>query len=237
MKTFFLFALSSILLTTTKVDQPNKPNGGYYVLAKSGLRLRAAADLDAQKKATIPFGAKVEIIEPALEQDMLVDNFPGGMAKVKYGDLTGFVFDGYLCKMPVRQKIENDLNNYKEWVRGKGGYILFENCERDYDGYYQSEQIIIPYITDWAEVYLLAKTLFDLPFDFPKASTKAEETFENPKKGEYVWEDSLTIERDETGKIKQITRYLRSEGGGITIMIEEDGQQNSLRISKTEIAD
>ncbi|MEO0340516.1 MAG: SH3 domain-containing protein [Bacteroidota bacterium] len=237
MKIFFLLVLSTLTLISTKPSETTKPNGSYYVLAKSGLRLRAAADLDSQKKATIPFGAKVELIEAASAADMLVDNLPGGMAKVQYGDLTGFVFDGYLCKMPVRQKIENDLNSYKEWSRGKGAYVLFENCERDYDGYYQSEQIIIPYITDWAEAYLLAKTLFDLPFDFPKASTKAKETFENPNKGEYIWEDSLTIERDATGKVKSMVRYLRSEGGGITIVIEEDEQQNSLRISKTEIAD
>ncbi len=237
MKTI-LFSLCSIfLLIPTEPHQSTKTDGAYYVLAKSGLRLRAAADLEAEKKATIPFGAKVEIIEAAQADNMLVDNYPGGMAKVKYGDITGYVFDGYLCKMPVRSKVENDLNKYKEWARGKGAYVLFENCERDYDGYYQSEEVILPYITDWAEAYLLAKTIFDLPFDYPKSSTKAQEIFENPNKGEYVWEDSLTVNRDANGKIKSIIRYLRSEGGGTTISIEEDGQQNSLRISKTAIAD
>ena len=68
----------------------------YYVLAPSGLNLRKEAKANSEKLTNIPYGAQVELITKPEESSMLVDQIPGGMAKVSYEGLIGYAFDGYL---------------------------------------------------------------------------------------------------------------------------------------------
>lgn len=211
-----------------------------YVLAPRGLNLRATANAGSEKLLTVPYGAAVSLLEAPAGEEMLVDNLPGGMAKVRYGDQVGYMFDGYLCSLPAPvDQDEHDIHAYVDRARGVGRQVYYEKCERDYDGYYQTQENITPFITDWAEAYLLAQRLFKIPEKllFPKPSSEQEQGIENPDKEAMVWEDSLQVKRDEQGGITEITYYFRQEGGGRVINIIRDPEQESLMISQVLIAD
>lgn len=220
-------------------DQPNsKPPGNYFILAPSGLNLRATSSPGSQKLLTIPYGSKVELLAPAAVPDMMVDNFPGGMAKVKYGDKEGYVFDGYISRFPAPEQ-RQDVKKYVEKIRDNRQGVMYEHCTRDYDGYYQEEEAITLYITDWAEAYLVARQLFEMPQTilFPKPSKLETETFPNPDKEEEVWEDMITVRRNEKGELTSIKYFYRREGGGRSVFIEADPEFEAIRLSLTLIAD
>lgn len=215
-----------------------KPPGTYFVFAPSGLNLRATSSPGSQKLLTLPYGAKIELLAPASSSDMMVDHFTGGMAKVKYGNREGYVFDGYIARFPAPEQ-QQDVKKYVEKIRDNRQGVMYEHCTRDYDGYYQEEEAVTLYITDWAEAFLVARQLFEIPPSilFPKPSDREVETFPNPEKEEEVWEDMITVRRNPKGALTSIKYFYRREGGGRSVFIEADPQFEAIRISLTLIAD
>lgn len=215
-----------------------KTPGPYFILAPSGLNLRATADPSSERLTTIPYGTQIELLEAAKKRDMMVDQFPGGMARVKYGEREGYVFDGYLSRFPApieRQPIEKYVERIREARQG----VMYEKCTRDWDGYYQEEEAITLHIDDWAEAFLVARQLFEIPQGllFPKPSAKESDSFHNPDKEAEVWEDSMTVRRNEKGEIIAIDYFYRREGGGRSVSIMPDPQQEAIRLSLTLISD
>lgn len=215
-----------------------KPPGTYYVLAPSGLNLRATSSPGSQKLLTIPYGGKIELLASAAISDMMVDNFPGGMAKVRYGEQEGYVFDGYISRFPAPEQ-RQDVKKYVEKIRDNRQGVMYENCTRDYDGYYQEEEAITLYISDWAEAFLVARQLFEIPqaILFPKPSQLETETFPNPNKEDEVWEDMITVRRNKKGELTSIRYFYRREGGGRSVFIEANPEFEAIRLSLTLIAD
>lgn len=215
-----------------------KEKGTYYVYAPSGLNFRKGPTVNAERITNIPYGAKVDIVTPSNSFDIKVDQLSGGMSKILYKGQEGYIFDGYLCSYPAPAP-EVTVRNYVDFLRARSKSAIFENCERDYDGIYNIEETIIPRVNDWAEAFLIAQTLFDLSpnLQFPEVSNAEEEKFDNPKKGEYVWEDTLIIKRDKKGKPISMKWYYRTEGSGRTVSIMMDEFQNGLRINLSLTSD
>jgi ABC-type Fe3+-hydroxamate transport system substrate-binding protein len=138
----------------------------FYVLASSGLNLRKSADANAEKITLLPKGAKVTLLTPAAAKNMTVDNLKGGMAKVKYGDQTGFVFDGYLSAYPWPADLQRDEDDrtktYVDQVRDLGKEATLETHEWDHGGYFRSEKGIHLFTNNWQEVFLLAKAMHNI---------------------------------------------------------------------------
>lgn len=107
----FLFTQFSLAATFYQ------PGDSMYVWAKSGLKMRAAPDLKGDKILTIPYGTKVKIDSyqealPAVKvrvvkaqkiEGMEYKSFylKGHWCRVIYLDTVGYIFDGYLSKMPT----------------------------------------------------------------------------------------------------------------------------------------
>ena len=77
--------------------------------------VRDKPDAKATKVATIPYGAKV-IVQPniGIKAPFEVEEIKGFVVKgywllVKYGNTEGFVFDGYLSRLPAPIPTEQDL--------------------------------------------------------------------------------------------------------------------------------
>ena len=77
------------------------------VWATSGLNMRDKPDAKATKIVSIPYGAKV-VVQPniGVKIPFEVEEFKGFTVKgywllVKYGDTEGFVFDGFLSRLPA----------------------------------------------------------------------------------------------------------------------------------------
>lgn len=86
-----------------------------HIWAISGLNLRTEPNAKSTKVANIPFGARVKVVDSqphthpfsytmvkSKTHDKLVEWIVDGYwVKVEYQDQTGYVFDGYLGKLPV----------------------------------------------------------------------------------------------------------------------------------------
>jgi hypothetical protein len=90
------------------------------VWASSGLNMRSKPDAKAEKIATIPYGAKVVVLPNiGVKIRFEVEEFKDFIVKgywllVKYENTEGFVFDGFLSRLPAPDK-----NNKEGW----GGYF------------------------------------------------------------------------------------------------------------------
>jgi len=221
----------------------------FYVLAPSGLNLRKDADPNSAKLDLVPMGGKVTLITAPATKNMNIDQLSGGMAKVKYGDKTGFVFDGYLSKFPPPKKAINTEGEYKietyvEKLREvPDATVLHEEHTMDYGGIYSSESSIHLSTQNWQEAFLIAKLLMNIPpkLLYPKVNRAVETIIPNPDKKEQAWSDELKVERNKTGQLISISYYYRSEGGGWGAVISKSTEgtetQKLLKIAYTGIAD
>lgn len=210
----------------------------YYVIASSGLNLRQDANAGSKKMITIPYGAQLELIASPDESNMLIDQIPGGMAEVRYGELTGYTFSGFLSRFPVPD-IEMGATDFVENMRMAGHETLFEEITRDWGGYVQAETAFHLKGKNWPEAYLIAQQLFKIPsgFLFPRPSDESEVVIENPDKEELSWSDELTALRQEDGELKLISYGFRTEAWGYSVTITYSEDEGGLRISKLSIAD
>jgi len=242
--TAVLFVLLGIFCSSFVEDTTT-----YYVLAPSGLNLRKDADPNSAKLDLVPLGGKVTLITAPAAKNMNIDQLSGGMAKVKYGDKTGFVFDGYLSKFPPPKKAINTEGEYKietyvEKLREvPDATVLHEEHTMDYGGIYSSESSIHLSTQNWQEAFLIAKLLMNIPpkLLYPKVNRAVETIIPNPDKKEQAWSDELKVERDKTGQLISISYYYRSEGGGWGAVISKSTEgtetQKLLKIAYTGIAD
>lgn len=92
-KYFFLFLLGTLL---------SYANSTFYVLAKSGLNLRAGANTTAKVLTTVAYGEQVEVLDDN-QGDITIDGMKGTWCKVKYKNTEGFLVNLYLIphKAPV----------------------------------------------------------------------------------------------------------------------------------------
>ena len=88
------------------------------VWATSGLNMRDKPDAKAVKLTTVPYGAKVIVQENiGVKIPFEVEEFKGFIVKgywllVKYGDMEGFVFDGFLSRLPAPKNKKEDIEDY-----------------------------------------------------------------------------------------------------------------------------
>jgi hypothetical protein len=104
-----------------------KDNETLNVWATSGLNMRDKPDAKATKLISIPYGAKV-VVQPniGVKIPFEVEEFKGFTVKglwllVKYGDKEGFVFDGFLSRLPAPTKA--DSLNWGSYLSSKVGEV------------------------------------------------------------------------------------------------------------------
>ncbi len=122
--TFLFFAFGLTIAQESRFKEGEKLN----IWATSGLNMRDKPDAKAAKLMAIPYGAKV-IVQPNIGVKILfeVEEFKGFIVKgywllVKYGDTQGFVFDGFLSRLPAPVKETNkNLVDYLDSGIGKIG--------------------------------------------------------------------------------------------------------------------
>ncbi len=136
--TFLLFVIDILNAQESRFKEGETLN----VWASSGLNMRDKPDAKAAKISTIPYGAKV-VVQPniGLKIPFEVEGFKGFIVKgywllVKYGNTEGFVFDGFLSRLPAPKPREQDIGieTYLDAQIGKVGNeyeIKVQNPEFD----------------------------------------------------------------------------------------------------------
>jgi len=104
-----------------------QPKNHLVVWAISGLNMRAAPNLSSKKITTIPYGEQVKIIEKdtlspmlkiGLQPEISFDKnkipaiqIKGNWSKIAYKNEVGYVFDGFLSKLPALKISVDTLKN------------------------------------------------------------------------------------------------------------------------------
>ena len=232
-----IIVLISIIfpVSITKAKGTQIQDNKLYVLANNGLTLRKESTIKSDKITVVPYGATVEVLEKSKKLTMKVDHISGDMYKVKYNDLTGYIFSGYLSKFPAPIK-NSETEKYVEILRQNNFDVYFEEVKRDFNGYYQYEVSFSLPTDSWEEAFLIAKQFYAIPekINFPD---EAHEKIENPDKEDEVWSDEIIRTNDDkTGGLALNYSY-RREGGGYYIIVKKDSENNGFRITHTAIAD
>ena len=123
---FIAFLLLKIVDITAQTSR-FKDGETLNVWATAGLNMRDKPDVKAAKIAAIPYGAKV-VVQPniGVKIPFEVEEFKGFIVKglwllVKYGDKEGFVFDGFLSRLPAPK--DNDSLNFSDYFNSSIGKI------------------------------------------------------------------------------------------------------------------
>lgn len=213
-----------------------------YVHAPSGLNLRQTSASSSAKLATLDYGTKVTLETPATNQEMVIDNLAGGMAKITANGQTGYMFSGYLSPYPT-PKPGSSTEDYVFKLRDAQIEYTYEEHKYDNDGHIVFQEVFYLSKDDWYGAWLVVTQLYKVPkaIKFPAPSDKKDQTvFKNPSPHEYVWSDELTVDR-KNGKITKVVYYQRGEGSGWSITMEpgtkENYKEDKMKVTHQMVAD
>jgi len=86
------------------------------VMAPSGLSLRSAPTINSRLLDVIPYGSEITVIENTFEDNPFekFDWVEGNWVKINFEGQEGFVFDGFISKLPMPnlqfEKVEDDFD-------------------------------------------------------------------------------------------------------------------------------
>ena len=189
-----------------------------YVLAPGGLYLRAHNNLHSERLTLMPWGSKVLIQEKPLDNTMTVSGIPGTMYTVRFNDLEGFAFSGYLGpyappshKMNAAQYTAHLIENQPEHSESLEIPQYSRTVSDDLTAPSVSESLFMPRM-NLNQAYLVAQRLFGIPEDLKCPSVAGPENAvypdKKPKKG--IWKSELAVRRAQ-GQIQEMPYVYRSK--------------------------
>jgi len=99
------------------------------VNARSGLNVRNAPGVEGTKVGFLEYGQKVKVISTEfIKQRDTFDNLDGGWVEVEKGKIRGFVFDGFLAKLPV-VKIDSINTHWSYCLPDEMKGYVFDNFD------------------------------------------------------------------------------------------------------------
>ena len=114
----FLLLVSKFSWAQNSFSESCKPGDKLYVYTRDGLSLREQADPKGKLIAVIAYGDDV-IVQPDSKARISYtnSNISGAWVKVKHGNSTGYMFNGFLSRlkaMPITtpEKSSDDFRNY-----------------------------------------------------------------------------------------------------------------------------
>lgn len=197
-----------------------------YVLAPGGLYLRAHNNLHSERLTLMPWGSKVLIQEKPSDNTMTVSGIPGTMYTVRFNDLEGYAFSGYLGpyappshKMNAAQYAAHLIDIQEVDTEPSCGA---DSKDLNLPQYSRtvSEDLTAPSVTETLfmpgmnlnQSYLVAQRLFGIPEDLKCPSVTGPENAvypdKKPKKG--IWKSELAVRRA-NGQIQEMTYLYRSK--------------------------
>lgn len=189
-----------------------------YVLAPGGLYLRAHNNLHSERLTLMPWGSKVLVEQTPQNNTMTVGGIPGAMCSVRFNDLEGFAFSGYLGpyappshKMNAAQYTAHLIENQPEHSESLEIPQYTRTVSDDLTAPSVSESLFMPRM-NLNQAYLVAQRLFGIPEDLKCPSVAGPENAvypdKKPKKG--IWKSELAVRRAQ-GQIQEMTYVYRSK--------------------------
>jgi len=135
MKPILTFLIVFTINIQTIFSQQNYANP-YYIWAKNGLSLRKSPNKTAEKITVIPYKSEVSLISYSEETLTITEftdfNYTSNWAKIKYKDIVGYSFMGYISVVKPPKISENyTLEQYLNDCFTKTNTTIlskYENC-------------------------------------------------------------------------------------------------------------
>jgi hypothetical protein len=203
-----------------------------YVTAASGLSLREYNNLNSDRLAKMPYGARVKVIAQEKHLTMNVGAIDGGMNEVAFNRKKGFAFNGYLSKFfPPEKDIK--IKEYAKELHlyfPKIGYT--ESTSGSASNPSNTKILVLP-TTLWHEAFFIAQQLCDFPkeFDFPNPKGKDKQVVQFTKSLDKSWKNQLEVTRKDN-QLEKIEYVNESQKFDRRISIQK--KENTITISETE---
>lgn len=98
---------------TEKKEQVQLTGETLFIVAKSGLRLRAEPNVEAEVITLVPYGGGVQVVKNDKDPvPMSSEGLKGHWKKVQYDGKTGYAFDGFMISRPAPRNGES----FKEYI-------------------------------------------------------------------------------------------------------------------------
>ncbi len=143
-KNIYLLVLALVFLISNKTKAKEQVVEKYNY-ALSGINLREDKTLNSKILLNIPYGEKVFVLKETSDY-FKIDNIIGNWVKVRYKDVEGYVFGGYLSVIPAPNRKHfsvGKIYSIKEYnsvyFRYKGKLILKKENDYLYKTYFTVE--------------------------------------------------------------------------------------------------
>jgi len=203
-----------------------------YVMAQSGLTLRAFNNLNSERIAKMPYGTKVKVITLEKNLTMDVSGIKGGMNEIEYNQKKGFAFNGYLSKF-FPPELDAKIKGYATELQTFFPAVTFsESVGGTASKPTNTETLVLP-TQQWHEAFFVAQRLFNFPkeFEFPNPKGNDEEIIKNKKTENTNKISELRIMRKED-VLQKIQYAYEAVNFGYTISITKEG--DIMKIEKIE---
>ena len=100
MKSIMIILLMALTISINATDPLPAVGDRLYVVAESGINARVYPSLNHQIIFGIGYGELVKVLESDTNSSECIDDRTGHWIRIAHGNQVGYVFDGYLSKLP-----------------------------------------------------------------------------------------------------------------------------------------
>ena len=100
MKSIMIILLTALSFLLYATDPVPAVGDRLYVVAESGINARVFPSLNHQILFGVGYGEQVKVLESDPNSSECIDDLAGHWIRIAYGNQVGYVFDGYLSKLP-----------------------------------------------------------------------------------------------------------------------------------------
>lgn len=169
-----IMILSAMLCMFNMQAQEQEKATSLYVTATAGLSLREYSNLNSEKLAIMPYGAKIEVVLLEENTTMNVKGVKGGMHQMSYNNKVGFAFSGYLSKL-FPPESGSSAEAYLRDLSYSHPEASFQKCASGTASKPESTETILLPTDQWHEAFAIAKKLYSIPYSFAMPNPKGRE--------------------------------------------------------------
>ena len=214
-----IMILSAMLCMFNIQAQEQEQSTSLYVTATAGLSLREYSNLNSEKLAIMPYGAKIEVVLLEANTTMNVRGVKGGMHQMSYNNKVGFAFSGYLSKLFPPEN-GSSAEGYIRDLAYSHPQASFQKCASGTASQPESTETIILPTDQWHEAFATAKKLYGIPHYFSMPNPKGRELQTIDKDTDQVI-NSLQIKRS-NDSFEEITWFYSNFSFGQFVKISQE---------------
>jgi len=199
-----------------------------YNHSTKGLKLRVAPSIESDRLARMPYGAKMKTLEQKISARAIrFANINSYWVRVKYRNIEGYAFGGYLSKFPTPKT--NSLHDYEKVILQAGltlNQVKHENLAKT--SHSVKNHTLILKNANFKDGFLVARRIFEIPtrFAFPSSSNLKYDIVNDPLFRTKASDKSLEIHRNRRGQVVEMTYFEQGSNWGrkSTIKVTKDKQ-------------